>query len=140
MVVPRFVSNALSGKPIEIYGDGTQSRCFAYVRDVVLAIIGLMETEEAVGEIFNVGSTHEIQIKDLAKKVIEFTGSSSEIKYVPCEEVYEEEKRELKRSVPDISKIDGLIGWRPEVGLDEMLKKVIAYERERLDKKKDLSS
>ena len=140
MVVPRFVSAALLGEPLWIYGDGTQSRCFTYVGDVVRAIIGLMETEEAIGKIFNIGSTHEIKIKDLAKKVIELTGSSSEIKYVPCEEVYEEEKRELKRSVPDISKIDGLIGWRPEVGLDEMLKKVIAYERERLDKKKDLSS
>ena len=141
MIVPRFVSAALLGKPLEVYGDGTQSRCFAYVGDVVKAIIGLMETEEAVGRIFNVGSTHEIKIKDLAKKVIELTGSSnvilersegSEIKYVPCEEVYEEEKRELKRSVPDISKINGLIGWKPEVGFDEMLQRVIAYEKERL--------
>ena len=129
MVVPRFVSAALLGEPLWIYGDGTQSRCFTYVGDVVRAIIGLMETEEAIGKIFNIGSTHEIKIKDLAKKLIELTGSSSEIEYVPCEEVYEEEKRELKRSVPDISKIDVLIGWRPEVGLDEMLQKVIAYER-----------
>jgi len=133
MVVPRFVSAALLGKPLFVYGDGTQSRCFAYVGDVVKGIIGLMETEEAVGRIFNVGSTHEIQIKDLARKVIELTGSNSEIKYVPCEEVYEEEKKELKRSVPEISKINGLIGWQPEVGLDEMLQKVIAYERARLD-------
>jgi UDP-glucose 4-epimerase len=131
MIVPRFVSAALLGEPLWIYGDGTQSRCFAYVSDVVRAIIGLVETEEAIGKIFNIGSTHEIQIKDLAKKVIELTGSSSEIKYVPCEEVFEEEKKELKRSVPDISKINGLIGWRPEVGLDEILHKVIAYERER---------
>ena len=140
MIVPRFVSAALLGKPLCIYGDGTQSRCFTYVGDVVRAIVGLMETEEAVGKIFNVGSTHEIKIKDLAKKVIELTGSNSEIKYVPCEEVYEEEKKELKRSVPDISKINGLIGWQPEVGLDEMLQKIIIYERERLVKKKDLSS
>jgi UDP-glucose 4-epimerase len=131
MIVPRFVSAALLGEPLWIYGDGTQSRCFTYVGDVVKAIIGLMETEEALGRIFNVGSTHEIQIKDLAKKVIELTGSSSEIKYVPCEEVYEEEQKELKRSVPDISKINSLIGWQPEVGLDETLRKVIAYQRER---------
>ena len=135
MIVPRFVSAALLGKPLEVYGDGTQTRCFAYVGDVVRAMIGLMETEEAVGRIFNIGSTHEIQIKDLARKVVELTGSDSEIKYVPCEEAYEEEKKELKRSVPDISKIDGLIGWRPEVGLDEMLQKIITYEREHLDKK-----
>ena len=133
MIVPRFVSAALLGKPLFVYGDGTQSRCFVYVGDVVKGIIGLMETEEAVGRIFNVGSTHEIQIKDLARKVIELTESSSEIEYVPCEEVYEEEKKELKRSVPDISKINGLIGWQPEVGLDEMLQKVIVYERARLD-------
>jgi len=82
MIVPRFVSAALLGEPLWIYGDGTQTRCFAYVGDVVKAIIGLMETEEAVGKIFNIGSTHEIQIKDLAKKVIEFTESSSEIKYL----------------------------------------------------------
>ena len=131
MIVPRFVSAALLGEPLWIYGDGTQTRCFTYVGDVVKAIIGLMETEEAIGEVFNVGSTHEIQIKDLAKKVIELTGSTSEMEYVPCEEVSEEEKKELKRSVPDISKINGLIGWKPEVGLDEMLHKVIAYQRER---------
>ena len=80
MVVPRFVSNALLGKPLEVCGDGTQSRCFTYVGDVVQAIIGLMETEEAVGEIFNIGSTHEITIKDLAKKVIQLTGSNSKVK------------------------------------------------------------
>ena len=129
MVVPRFVSNALLGKPLEVYGDGTQSRCFTYVGDVVLAIIGLMEMEEAVGEIFNIGGTHEITIKGLAKKVIQLTGSNSKIECVPYEEVYGEGFEEMKRSVPDISKIDELIGWRPEVGLDEMLKKVIAYSR-----------
>ncbi len=112
MIVPRFVSAALLGEPLWIYGDGTQSRCFAYVGDVVRAIIGLMETEEAIGKIFNIGSTHEIKIKDLAKKVIELTGSNSEIKYVPCKEVCEEEKREMKRSAPDISKINGLSGNR----------------------------
>ena len=132
MIVPRFVSAALLGKPLLVYGDGTQSRCFAYVGDVVKGIIGLMETEEAVGKIFNISGIHEIQIKDLAKKVLELTGSNSEIKYIPCEEAYEEEKKELKRSVPEISKINRLIGWQPEVGLDEMLQKVIAYERERL--------
>ena len=143
MIVPRFVSAALLGEPLWIYGDGTQTRCFTYVGDVVKAIIGLMETEEAIGEVFNVGSTHEIQIKDLAKKVIELTGSTSEMEYVPCEEVSEEEKKELKRSVPDISKINGLIlrrlrTWKPEVGLDEMLQKVIVYERARLDRNNDL--
>ena len=136
MIVPRFVSAALLGKPLEIYGDGTQSRCFVYVGDVVRAIVGLMETEEAVGEIFNIGSTNEITIKDLAKKVLQLTGSNSKIEYLPYEEGYsEDEEVEMKRSVPDISKIKGTIGWEPKVGLDEMLQRVIAYERARLAKR-----
>ena len=82
MVIPRFVQNALSGKPIVVHGDGTQSRCFTYVKDAIKAITKLMETEEAVGEIFNVGNTDEIQIRDLAQKIIELTGSDSKIEYI----------------------------------------------------------
>jgi UDP-glucose 4-epimerase len=102
---------------------------------------GLVETEEAVGEIFNIGSTQEIIIKDLAEKVLQLTGSNSKIEYIPYEETYsEDEEVEMKRSVPDISKINGLIGWQPKVGLDEMLQKVIVYERARLDKNNDLDA
>lgn len=129
MVIPRFVRNALMGEPLMVHGDGTQTRCFTYVGDVVRAITTLMETEEAVGEIFNVGSTEEIQIRQLAKKVIELTGSSSTIKYISYEEAYGEGFEDMKRRVPDITKIHNLIGWKPEVRLDELLQKVIEYEK-----------
>ncbi len=127
MVIPRFVRSALYDEPIMVHGDGTQSRCFTYVKDAVKAAIALMETEEAVGEIFNVGSTNEIQIRDLAKKVIKLTCSESRIEYIPYRDVYGE--GDMKRRVPDISKIRNLIGWQPEMGLDELLQKVIEYEK-----------
>jgi len=129
MVIPRFVRNALLGKPIVVYGDGTQTRCFTYIGDVVRAVITLMETEEAIGEVFNVGNTQEIQISELAQKVIELTGSTSQIEYMSYKDAYGEGFEDMKRRVPDISKIRNLIGWQPEVNLDELLQKVIAYER-----------
>lgn len=129
MVIPRFVRNALMGKPLMVHGDGTQTRCFTYVGDVVKAITALMETEEAVGEIFNVGSTEEIQIRDLARKIIELTGSSSTIRYISYEEAYGKGFEDMKRRVPDISKIHNLIGWEPEVGLGELLQDIIEYEK-----------
>ena len=129
MVVPRFVRNALLNEPVTVHGDGTQSRCFTYVKDAVGAAITLMETDKAVGEIFNVGSTQEIQIRDLAQKVIELAGSSSKIEYIPYENVYGEGFEDMKRRVPDITKISNLIGWKPEMGLDELLQKVIEYEK-----------
>ena len=129
MVISRFVRNALLGKPIVVYGDGAQARCFTYVGDVVRAVITLMETAEAIGEVFNVGSTQEIQIRELAQKVIQLTGSSSKIEYMSYEDAYGEGSQDIKRRVPDIPKIRNLIGWQPEVDLDELLQKVIAYER-----------
>jgi len=129
MVIPRFVRNALLGKPLVVYGDGTQTRCFTYVGDVVRAVITLMETEEAIGEVFNIGSTQEIQIRKLAQKVIELAGSSSKIEYMSYEDAYGEGFEDMKRRVPDISKIRNLIGWQPEVDLDELLQKIVAYER-----------
>ncbi len=131
MVVPRFVRNALLGKPIVVYGDGTQSRCFTYVGDAVKAVIKLMETEEAIGEVFNVGSTQEVEIRELARKVVDLTGSDSEIKYISYEDAYGEGFEDMKRRVPDTSKIRDLIGWQPEVDLDELLKRVIEYEKNR---------
>jgi UDP-glucose 4-epimerase len=129
MVVPRFVRSALMGEPLMVYGDGTQTRCFTYVGDAIRAITTLVETEEAVGEIFNVGSTEEIQIRQLAEKVIELTGSSSTIKNISYEEAYGEGFEDMKRRVPDITKIHKLIGWKPEVRLDELLQKIIKYEK-----------
>jgi len=129
MVIPRFVRNALFGKPLVVYGDGTQTRCFTYVGDAVRAVTALVETEEATGGVFNVGSTQEIQIRELAQKVIELTGSSSKIEYMSYEDAYGKGFEDMKRRVPDISKIRNLIGWQTEVDLDELLQKVIAFEK-----------
>lgn len=132
MVIPRFVRNALSGKPLIVYGDGTQTRCFTYVGDTIKAIDTLMNTDGAIGEIFNVGSTEEIEIRELAKKVIELTGSNSKIEYMSYEEAYGEGFEDMKRRVPDISKTRSLIDWQPEVDLDGLLRQVIAYEMQNL--------
>jgi len=129
MVIPRFVRNALLGKPLEVYGDGSQSRCFAYIGDVIKAVITLTDTEKAIGEIFNIGSTQEIKIRDLAKKVIDLTGSDSKIVYIPYSEVYGNAFEDMMRRVPDISKIRRFIGWEPKVGIDELLMEVIEYEK-----------
>jgi nucleoside-diphosphate-sugar epimerase len=131
MVVPTFVRQALSGRPITVYGDGTQSRCFCHVRDVVSALAGLMLTEQAYGRVFNVGSTNEIAISELAHTVRDATGSSSEITLVPYDEAYEEGFEDMARRVPDISRIGELLGWAPTRTLDQILDDVIAYEQQR---------
>jgi UDP-glucose 4-epimerase len=127
MVVPRFVASALEEEALTVYGDGTQTRCFTYVGDVVRAVIGLAQCPEAVGQIFNVGSNEEISIVDLARKTIKLANSGSKIKYIPYEEAYGEGFEDMKRRVPDISKIDQFIGWKPKVGIDEILMRMIAY-------------
>ena len=127
-MIPRFVKSALLNEPIIVHGDGTQSRCFTYVKDAIKAVVTLMDTDEAIGEIFNVGSTNEVRIRDLAQKVIELTGSSSRIEYVPYKDVYGEDFEDMKRRVPDITKIRNLIGWQPEMELDELLQEVIKHE------------
>lgn len=127
MVVPTFVKQALSGRPITVYGTGEQTRCFAYVGDVVSALIALMNHEDAVGEVFNVGSNEEVSITQLAHRVLELTNSSSEIVYIPYDEAYEEGFEDMPRRVPDISKVSGLIGFRPNTSLDGMLQQVIEY-------------
>jgi UDP-glucose 4-epimerase len=128
MVIPRFVRNALLGKPIVVYGDGSQTRCFTYVGDAVRAVSVLMESDRAIGEVFNVGSIQEIEIRELARKVIELTGSSSRIEFMSYKEAYGEGFEDMKRRVPDITKIRNMIGWYPEVSLDELLQRVITYE------------
>jgi len=129
MVVPRFVRSALLEQPLTVYGDGTQTRCFTYIGDIINALIALSENEKAVGDVFNVGSNQEISIRELAEKVLKLTGSSSEIKYVPYEESYGEGFTDIKRRVPDITKIKKLIGWTPKVQLDDLLMTVIDYYR-----------
>ena len=129
MVIPTFVKQALAGRPITVYGDGAQTRCFTYVGDVVRALVALMDHPDAVGEVFNVGSTQEISIKALAERVAELTGTRSPIVYVPYDQAYEEGFEDMQRRVPDISKIGALVDYRPTVGLDEILQRVIHYAR-----------
>jgi UDP-glucose 4-epimerase len=127
MVIPTFVKQALTGGPITVYGDGRQTRCFGYVGDVVGALIKLMEKEEAVGQVFNIGSNEEVSILGLAERVKSLTGSKSEVVFVPYDEAYEEGFEDMPRRVPDISKVNAAVGFRPTVTLDEILRTVIDY-------------
>lgn len=129
MVVPRFVKQALANDMITVYGDGKQSRCFCNVRDAVRAIISLAENPAAEGEVFNIGSTDEITILDLARYIKEKTRSRSEIVLVPYEEATAPGFEDMRRRVPDISKIQRAIGWRPIIGLDETLDQIIMHFR-----------
>lgn len=125
MVIPRFVAAALRHEPIRVYGDGQQSRCFCFVADVTRGLIELMNHRGAEGEIFNIGSTEEITILELAHKIKMMTSSTSEIVFVPYDEAYESGFEDMARRVPDISKIQKAIGWKPIASLDEILRKVI---------------
>ncbi|MBM3778897.1 MAG: NAD-dependent epimerase/dehydratase family protein [Acidimicrobiia bacterium] len=129
MVLPRFVRQALGGEPITVYGDGTQSRSFTSVTDVVDALAALVEEPRAVGQVFNIGSTHEIRILDLASRVRTLTGSRSEIRLVPYEEAYEAGFEDMPRRVPDIRRIHDLIGFTPRVALDDIIRMVIEHQR-----------
>jgi UDP-glucose 4-epimerase len=130
MVVPTFVKQALTARPITIHGDGRQSRCFTDVGDVVGALLGLMDHPGAVGEVFNVGSSEEVTIGALAERIRELTASSSEIVHIPYEAAYGEGFEDMPRRVPDISKIHALLGYRPRKSLDQILDGVIGYFRD----------
>jgi UDP-glucose 4-epimerase len=132
MVVPRFVCQALLGQPITVYGDGTQRRSFTWVGDVVNTMIALIQTPRAYGEIFNLGRTTDITIYELAVLVKELTGSRSTIEFVPYERAYEVGFEDMPRRLPDISKVQRLVGYRPTLDLDEMLERVIAHYRQEL--------
>jgi UDP-glucose 4-epimerase len=129
MVIPTFARQALAGQPITVYGDGTQARCFCHVADVVRALADLMSTEDAYGEVFNIGSTEEIAIMDVAERIREMTGSASEIVTVPYAEAYEEGFEDMPRRVPDLTKIRDLIGWEPRRDLNQILGDVIESHR-----------
>ena len=132
MVVPRFVRQALRGEPITVYGDGQQSRCFADVADVTGAVVKLAENPAAVGQVFNIGSTEEVTILELAERVLSLTGSHSEIRMVPYDEAYAPGFEDMRRRVPAIDKLADLIGYAPSCTLDATLQRVIAYERRQL--------
>ncbi len=130
MVVPRFVQAALGGKPINVYGDGEQSRCFGNVHDIVEAIHGLSESPQAIGQVFNIGSQEEISILGLAERVRERAKSSSEIRFIPYDQAYETGFEDFRRRVPSLDKIRAAIEWEPTTGLNETIDQIIAYYRE----------
>ncbi len=130
MVIPSLVRQALAGEPITVFGDGTQSRSFTYVGDVVRAMVALIDEPRAVGRVFNIGNGHEITIGDLAVKIKSMTGSQSEIVTIPYDQAYEAGFEDMPRRVPDISRIRSLVGYEPTVQLDEILQRVIEHFRQ----------
>jgi len=130
MVIPNFVRQALAGQPITVFGDGTQSRSFTYVGDVVKAMVALIDEPRAIGQVFNIGNGKEISIRELAEKVKKLTGSTSEIVTVAYEKAYEAGFEDMPRRVPDIQRIQALVGYTPTVELDETLRRVIEHFRQ----------
>jgi UDP-glucose 4-epimerase len=129
-VIPRFVDAALAGRPLEVHGDGTQTRCFCHVSDTVRALHGLVEDTSTTGEIYNVGSTERVRILDLAMRVLEATGSSSKIELVPYEDVYPGgAQEEMFHRAPSIEKIADAVGWQPTIDLDAIVADVVAHSR-----------
>lgn len=133
MVVPNFVASALANEPLHVYGTGEQTRCFCHVHDVVDALVGLISHDEAVGQVFNIGSTEEITIHELARRVVKITGSHSEIRLIPYEGVYGSDGFEdMLRRLPKIDKIRRVTGWQPRRPLEEIIRDVAeAMRRER---------
>jgi UDP-glucose 4-epimerase len=127
MVVPRFVSAALKNEPLSVYGSGDQIRCFCHINDAVRALLLVMDLEKAIGEVFNVGNNQQISIMDLAKKVIEITGSSSKIEKIAYKDAYPDGFEDMQRRVPDISKINQVLGWKPEINLNQIIKDIAAF-------------
>ena len=131
MVVPSLVGQALAGAPLTVHGDGRQTRCFAYVGDIVEGLLRLMDHPGTPGEVFNLGSTEEVSIATLAKRVIELTGSRSRIVFVPYHEAFNEGFEDMQRRVPDTTKAERVIGFRAQTSLDGILQAVIREARER---------
>jgi UDP-glucose 4-epimerase len=129
MVVPRFVRAALRDVPLRVYGDGQQTRCFCYVGDTVRALIALLDHPDAVGKVFNVGNPQEVSILELAQRVVKLAESSSPIMLVPYEHAYEAGFEDMRRRVPDISRLTALTGFRPTLDLDDIIRTVIEYEQ-----------
>jgi UDP-glucose 4-epimerase len=129
MVIPRFVESALAGEPLEVHGDGSQTRCFCHVSDVILGLKGLMESHAISGDIFNIGSTNQVSILELAERVVEMTGSSSVIKFLPYDQVYGQGIEDMLHRVPSIEKVRSVIGWDPRLDLNMILADVIKHKR-----------
>jgi UDP-glucose 4-epimerase len=129
MVIPNFVRQALAGEPITVFGDGTQSRSFTHVADVVDALLKLVVEPKAIGQVINIGNTQEVTIRRLAERVRDLSGSTSSIKLVPYDEAYESGFEDMPRRVPDLSKAEKMIGYKPRHTLDDILIQVIDYFR-----------
>ena len=127
MVVPRFVHSALKNEPLSVYGSGGQIRCFCHVQDAVKALLLVMDSDKAIGQVFNVGNNSQISIMELAKKVLEITGSKSRIEKIAYEKAYPEGFEDMQRRVPDISKIKQVLGWEPKINLDQIIKDIAAF-------------
>jgi len=132
MVIPRFVAQALNNQPLTVYGDGTQTRTFTYVKDVVQALMALVKAEDAVGQVLNVGGTEEITIFDLAQKIITATGSKSVIEFIPYDKAFGKDFEDMQRRVPGIEKIKKLIDFNPKTDIDEILKQVIDFTKQEI--------
>ena len=133
MVIPTFVQQALEGRPLTVYGDGTQTRCFCHINDVIQAIYKVSFEEEAQGQVYNIGNDEEVSILELAHRVISLTGSSSEIEVIPYSEAYEEGFEDMMKRKPDLAKIKKLIGYNPHHDLDRIIHDVVEYERKKLE-------
>ena len=133
MVLPRLVRQALRNEPLTVYGSGEQTRCFVHVKDVVRALLLLLEETRCEGDVFNVGSTEEVSIREVAERVIALTGSTSKIDLIPYESAYEGGFEDMMRRLPDISKIRETVGWEPSMTLDAILREVIAQQRAELE-------
>ena len=129
MVVPRFIGQALRNQPITVFGDGTQTRCFCHVNDVVGGLVSLSEHPEAFGKVFNLGGFEEISMGDLAKRIVVLAGSESELEFIPYSDAYEEGFEDMVRRVPNITRANQLVGFEPSVGLDDMIRSVIADQQ-----------
>ena len=127
MVVPRFVSAALKNEPLSVYGSGDQIRSFCHVTDAVKALLLVMDSDQAIGQVFNIGNNSQISIMEFAKKVIEITGSKSSIEMIAYEKAYPEGFEDMQRRVPDISKIKQVLGWEPKINLDQIIKDIAAF-------------
>lgn len=127
MVLPRFINAALKNESLSVYGSGDQIRCFCHVNDVVRALLLVMDSEKSIGEVFNVGNNQQVSIMELAKKVIEITGSTSSIEKIAYDKAYPDGFEDMQRRVPDISKIKNVLGWTPQIGLDQIIKDIVAF-------------
>jgi UDP-glucose 4-epimerase len=129
MVIPRLVQQALAGETLTVFGDGEQSRCFSYVGDVVRGVLMLAESDDAVGQVFNIGTDSEVTILELAERIRTVTNSTSDVSLVPYADVYAQSFEDIRRRVPDLTKIESVVGYRPEIGLDALLARIVEHER-----------